>query len=90
MAESLGKSGAVAPGGKSVWLGFLPALEVIPLDDVLGRQAGVLLGRARRDDVLDAALALLAMDGDLLSTSDGSDLASLVRFPAFTSNIVAV
>ena len=37
------------------------------------------------DDVLDAALVLLAMDGDLLSTSDGSDLASLVRFPAFTS-----
>src|SRR5213080_3018382 len=32
-----------------------------------------------------SALALLAMDGDLLSTSDGSDLASLVRFPAFTS-----
>src|SRR5437899_11426761 len=32
-----------------------------------------------------AALALLAMDADLLSTSDGSDLASLVRFPAFTS-----
>src|SRR2546422_10750466 len=64
---------------------LLPALEVIPLDDVLGRQAGVLLGRARMDDVLDAALVLLAMDGDLLSTSDGSDLASLVRFPAFTS-----
>src|SRR3989442_879589 len=37
------------------------------------------------EDVLDAALVLLAMDGDLLSTPDGSDLASLVRFPAFTS-----
>src|SRR5688572_958492 len=56
---------------------LLPALEVIALDSDLGRRAGVLLGRARRADVVDAALVLLASDGDLLLTSNPVDLASL-------------
>src|SRR3954465_12239680 len=39
------------------------------LDDVLGRAAGELLGRARSSDVIDAGLVLLSEDGDRIVTS---------------------
>ena len=58
---------------------LLGGIEVEPLDLRLGRAAGVLLGRARQADVIDAALVLLASDGDLLMTSDAADLASLAE-----------
>ncbi len=51
----------------------LPGIEVSALDDELGRQAGVLLGRADRADVIDAAVVLLARDGDEIYTSDPGD-----------------
>jgi len=44
----------------------------------MGRRAGVLLGRTRTAEAIDAAVALLAVDGDTLLTSDPSDLAVLV------------
>ena len=57
---------------------LLPALEVSPLDAELGRRAGVLLSKTRTADVIDAAVALLAMDGDSVLTSDPGDLSALV------------
>ncbi len=48
----------------------LDGVDVQPLDDDLGRAAGVLLGRARQSDVIDAAVVLLANDGDEIVTSD--------------------
>lgn len=56
----------------------LAGTEILPLDDELGRQAGRLLGRSGTCDVIDAALVLLAEDGDEIITSDLSDLAALV------------
>ena len=55
----------------------LKAVDVRPLDEALGRAAGELLARARRSDVIDAALVLLAADGDLIVTSDPHDLEPL-------------
>jgi len=55
----------------------LPGVEVAALDDDLGRQAGVLLGRAGQADVIDAAVVLLARDGDEIYTSDPGDLRDL-------------
>ncbi len=52
----------------------LAGVDVRPLDDALGRAAGALLGRARRTDVVDAALVSLANDDDSVVTSDPSDL----------------
>ncbi len=52
----------------------LAAVEVQSLDDSLGRAAGELMARARKSDVIDAALVLLAEDGDYLVTSDPDDL----------------
>jgi hypothetical protein len=57
----------------------LDGLEVYPLDDDLGRRAGVLLKRAGSSDVIDAALVLLAGDGDEIITSDPGDLTMLTR-----------
>ena len=69
---------------------LLPALDAIALDDRLGRRAGVLLGRARMNDVLDAAVVLLAEDGDMLITSDPRDLAPLARVTGAHIDIVPV
>jgi hypothetical protein len=55
----------------------LAGMEIRPLDDALGRAAGELLGLARRDDVIDAALVLLAADGDHIVTGDPDDLEPL-------------
>jgi len=55
----------------------LAAIDVRALDEVLGRQAGELLAAARQDDVVDAALVLLAADGDHIVTSDVDDLKRL-------------
>lgn len=57
----------------------LAGVEIRSMDDDLGRRAGVLLGRARQADVIDAALILLADDGDEVFTSDPADLRVLAR-----------
>ncbi len=58
---------------------LLPGVEVVALDDALGRQAGVLLGAALASDVIDAALVLLAADGDVILTGDPGDLVQLAQ-----------
>jgi hypothetical protein len=57
----------------------LAGLDVRPLDDELGRAAGQLLGVAGLADVIDAAVILIAQDGDEIVTVDQSDLAQLAR-----------
>jgi len=56
---------------------LLPGVDVHALDEALGRRAGVLLGAARHADVIDAAVVLLAGDGDEILTSDPGDLRAL-------------
>ncbi len=67
-----------------------PALDVIALDLALGRRAGALLAKTRTIDVIDAALALLAADGDSLLTSDAEDLAILAAAAGVHVDIVGV
>jgi hypothetical protein len=55
----------------------LAGVEILALDDELGRASGALLGRARRSDVVDAAVVLLAQDGDRIVTSAPRDLRAL-------------
>lgn len=68
----------------------LQAVDVVPLDDDLGRRAGVLLGAARTADVIDAALVLLATEGDRILTSDPADLRALVAAAGTHVEIVSV
>lgn len=55
----------------------LQGADVKALEETLGRSAGVLLGVAGLTDVIDAAVVLLASDGDEIVTSDPDDLALL-------------
>lgn len=52
----------------------LKGIDVRPLDERLGRLAGELLAGTRLSDVVDAALVVLAMDGDDIITLDRDDL----------------
>lgn len=56
---------------------LLDTVDVEPLDDELGRRAGTLLKLTGRRDVIDAAVVLLAKDGDTILTSDPGDLTAL-------------
>lgn len=69
-----GGSGRQAPLAR-----LLPGLEIVGIDEALGRRAGLLLGKARLSDVVDAALVVLAADGDSVLTSDVQDLRRLVE-----------
>lgn len=69
---------------------LLRGVEVRALDGALGRRAGELLSLAGEADVIDAAVALLAVDGDLVLTSDPGDLAALVAAAGTHADIVPV
>ena len=56
---------------------LLASIEIVALDEDLGRRSGVLLGKARSADVIDAAVVVLASDGDEIATSDPLDLRKL-------------
>jgi len=57
---------------------LLRAVDIQPVDAHLGRQAGVLLGRAGAGDAVDATVAAIAATGDRILTSDPDDLTRLV------------
>jgi hypothetical protein len=57
---------------------LLRAVHVRAPDLAAARQAGELLARARRDDIVDALLARLARNGDTVLTSDVGDLSALL------------
>jgi hypothetical protein len=69
---------------------LLQAMEVVALDLELGRRAGLLLGHTRKNDVVDAALVLLASDGDWIVTSDPDDLSSLADGAGLHVEIISV
>ena len=69
---------------------LLRGVEVRALDGALGRRAGELLGIAGETDVIDAAVALLALDGDVILTSDPSDIAALVAAAGTHADVVPV
>jgi hypothetical protein len=58
---------------------LLAGVDVTPIDDSLGRRAGMLLARTGRADAIDAAVVCLATDGDDILTSDPGDLRVLAE-----------
>jgi hypothetical protein len=56
---------------------LLPGVDVVALDNELGRRAGMLLKASRAVDAIDAALVALAGDGDDILTSDVKDLRAI-------------
>jgi hypothetical protein len=69
---------------------LLPGVAVEPLDDELGRRAGVLLGATRTKDVIDAAVVLIAHDGDELFTSDPDDLVALAQTAGLHVDLIPI
>jgi hypothetical protein len=69
---------------------LLPGVEVVPLDDALGRRVGALLARTKKKDVVDAAVALLARDGDEILTTDAADLRPLVEATGVQVDLIEV
>ena len=58
---------------------LLAGVEVAPVDDSLGRRAGMLLARTGLSDAIDATVVCLAADGDDILTSDAGDLHTLAE-----------
>ena len=79
-----------AGGRQAVLARALTFVEVRPLDLALGRRAGLLLAQARTSDVIDAAVVLLASDGDWILTSDPGDLRPLVHAAGLHVDVIAV
>lgn len=69
---------------------LLAGVEIAALDDALGRRAGSLLARTGREDVVDAAVVLIAADGDLIATSDTADLRALAAATGMHVELIAV
>jgi hypothetical protein len=55
----------------------LVGIDILPLDEDLGRGAGELLAKTKKSDVIDAALVLLTSDGDAIATTDAVDIKPL-------------
>ena len=68
----------------------LTGIDVRPLNEYLGKRAGELLARAKKTDVIDAALVLLASDGDVIATSDSGDIERLARTAGRLVDLIAV
>ena len=67
------------PQGRQARLArLLRAVEIRPVDEQMGRRAGVLLARAGTSDPIDATVALVAESGDRILTSDPVDVGRLV------------
>ncbi len=49
-----------------------------PLDSACARRCGILLARTGTNDIADAAVSLLARDGDIVLTSDPKDIQRLL------------
>lgn len=58
---------------------LLAGVDVAPLDDLLGKRAGMLLALTGGQDAIDASVVCLARDGDDILTSDPDDLLVLSR-----------
>ena len=67
-----------SPGGKQAGVArLLRAVDVRPVDEEMGRDAGALLAKARTDDPIDATVVLVARSGDRILTSDPDDVGRL-------------
>ena len=67
------------PAGRQANLArLLRSVDVKPVDERLGREAGVLLGGAGTTDAVDASVVAVSASGDRILTSDAGDIGALV------------
>jgi hypothetical protein len=68
----------------------LASVDVRTIDESLGKRSGEILRRAKKSDVIDAALVLLSADGDTIATSDADDLKPLAQAAGRLINLLSV
>ncbi|HEY6180154.1 MAG TPA: hypothetical protein VIX73_37190 [Kofleriaceae bacterium] len=66
-------------GRQALLARWLRGMEVVTIDDDLGRRCGELLGKASTTDPIDAAVVLIATEGETVMTSDPDDIGHLAR-----------
>lgn len=67
------------PAGRQANLArLLKSVDVMAVDEPLGKRAGVLLGRTESNDTVDAGVVAVAQTGDRIITSDADDIRPLV------------
>jgi PIN domain nuclease of toxin-antitoxin system len=77
--------------GKQVRIARLLAnVNVVPVDNDLGRRAGRLLARTGSTDAIDASVVCLAQDGDDVLTSDPADLQALAHAAAVHVDLISI
>jgi hypothetical protein len=66
-------------GGRQAQLArLLKAVDVVAVDEAIGRGAGALLGKSGTADPVDATVVAIAATGDRILTSDAEDIRRLV------------
>lgn len=100
--ERLAQRPPVTTGGvvAQIWRGghgrqaevarLLAGVDVTPVDERLGKRAGVLLARSGESDVIDASVICLAGDGDDILTSDPDDLQALAEAAGIHVELIPV
>jgi hypothetical protein len=69
---------------------LLVSIEIRPLGAAAARRVGELLALSRTRDVVDAHLALLAHDGDVVLTSDPGDIGRLLGSLGVAASVIRV
>jgi hypothetical protein len=69
---------------------LLAGTSVVPVDEGLGRRAGMLLARSGGSDAVDATVVCLAADGDDILTSDPGDLSGLAEAAGTHVDIIPI
>ncbi len=77
-------------GSQALLSRALKSVEVLPLDDSIARQVGSLLAKTKLSDVVDAAVVVVANNGDRILTSDPDDLYTLAAASGRRLDVVAV
>lgn len=58
---------------------MLSTVDIVSIDENLGRRCGELLGKAGAADPIDAAVVLIARDGEAIATGDPDDIGRLAK-----------
>jgi len=57
---------------------MLRGIQILSIDEIVGKQVGELLGRTKSSDIVDGHVALMAATGDVVATSDPGDIERLL------------
>lgn len=68
---------------------LLQGVEILPIDDALGRSTGLLLQDAGTADAIDGSLVLAARDGDVILTSDPAAIRHLLSVTRRVVTVIA-